>query len=151
MAAKTLGETMQGHPFVMMPLQPDGPVLTALQEGHLHPRDLALLLVLIHNMDPLTGRVWMTGAELAAAMGHRTPCVVLRCIRRLKQQGLVAKGLDRRNPRRWFWCVNPEAVACSGGSLRRYQQIDQFAVATDRLEPGRRRRARQPSDLDQAA
>lgn len=142
MAAKSLGETMRGHPFVMVPLQPDGPVLTALREGRLHPRDLALLMVLIHNMDPLTGRVWMAGADLAAAMGHRTPCVVLGSIRRLKREGLVAKGLDRRNPRRWFWCVNPMAIACSGGSLRRWKQIDQFAMATDRLEPGRRRRAR---------
>lgn len=128
-----LSDVMYGQPFAMLPLLgPDSPALVALQADRLHPRDLALLWVLIQHLDWRTGRIWMNHAQLAAAMGHRATGTVVRCITRLKAEGLVARGRDKKDPRRWFWCLNPMTVASSGGKHRRDVQILQFEEAAER-------------------
>lgn len=133
MASESLSDVMYGQPFSMLPLLgPDSPALVALRSDRLHPRDLALLWVLIQHVDWRTGRIWMNHEQLAAAMGHQATGTVVKCITRLKAEGLVARGRDKRDPRRWFWCLNPMTVASSGGKHRRTVQILQFEEAAER-------------------
>jgi len=115
--------------FAMVPLDPDGPLLVALKEGQLHPRDLAVLWVLVSRLDWRSGRAWVTTADLAAALGHAKRNTVAGSLARLKRLALVAKGIDRRDPRRRFWCVNPLLVAATGGPHRRRLQDLQFRDA----------------------
>ena len=116
--------------FAMVPLDERGPLLGALRDGRLLGRDVAVLWALIANLDWRTGRSWITSAELAAALGHTRTETVLQSLARLRREGLVARGADRRDPRRRFWCVSP-AVACTGGKHRRQQQWRQFAAALE--------------------
>lgn len=133
MARKSLGEVMKGWPFCMVPLGADAPALAALRQGGLQPRDLALLLALIHNLDPVSGRCWLSPAELAAQLGHNQIRGVNQSIRRLRHEGLIARGKDRHSQRHsgraHFLCVNPHAVACTGGAHRRALQVAQFEAA----------------------
>lgn len=117
--------------FAMVPLEPDGPLLTALRNGELHPRDLAVLWCLLSRVDWRSGRAWVTTADLAAAMGHEKTNTVAAALARLKRLSLVAKGIDKRDPRRWFWCVNPWVVAATGGPHRRKMQDLQFRLALE--------------------
>jgi hypothetical protein len=116
--------------FAMVPLDPDGPLLVALKEGQLHPRDLAVLWCLLARLDWRSGRAWVTTADLAAAMGHEKTNTVCAALARLKRLALVAKGIDKRDPRRRFWCVNP-LVAATGGPHRRKMQDLQFRLALE--------------------
>ncbi len=133
MVHKPLCEVMKGQPFCMVPLGADAPALAAVREGRLQPRDLALLLVLIHNIEPLTGRCWLTTTELAAQLGHNQLRGVNQSIRRLRNEGLIARGTDRHADRHSgrvrFWCVDPYTVACTGGAHRRAMQVAQFEAA----------------------
>lgn len=132
MARKPLGEVMKGAPFCMVPLGADAPALAALRLGFLQPRDLALLLALIHNLDPLTGRCWLSPFELAEQLGHHQIRGVNQSISRLRREGLIARGRDRhveRHPREHFWCVNPHVVACTGGAHRRAMQVVQIEAS----------------------
>lgn len=114
--------------FAMVPLDPDGPLLVALKEGQLHPRDLAVLWCLLARLDWRSGRAWVTTADLAAAMGHEKTNTVAAALARLKRLAMVAKGIDKRSGRR-FWCVNPWLVAATGGPHRRRLQDLQFRDA----------------------
>ena len=118
-----------GASFAMLPLDERGPLLEALKEGRLLGRDVAALWVLIAHLDWRTGRSWITSAELAAAIGHTHPASVRKSLARLRREGLVARGADKRT-RRQFWCISP-AVACSGGKVRRQQQWQQFLRALE--------------------
>lgn len=152
MADRPLGEVMRGQPFVMVPLLPHGPALEALRSGRLHPRDMAVLWILLNNFNPLTGRVWMKPSELAEAMGHKSSCVVMKAIGRLKREGLVARGYDKVDTRRWFWALDPFAIGCTGGSHRRQMQICQFQAAQGKLEPRRHPpKRRKPASTDAQA
>lgn len=117
-----------GSPFAMVPLDPDGPLLTALRDGDLHPRDLAVLWALVARLDWRTGRAWASANDLAAAIGHETPAHAKGSLRRLKRLGLVASGVDRKDSSRVFLCVNP-LVAVAGGPNRREWQRRQFEQA----------------------
>lgn len=119
--------------FAMVPLDPDGPVVAALRERQLQPRDMAALWLLLVHLDWRSGRCWASSRDLAAAMGHRDPAHVVHSLARLKRLGLVAKGHDKRDPRRLYWCVNPWLVAATGGRHRRWLQQLQFEQAMDRL------------------
>jgi hypothetical protein len=130
MAEEQLSEGM-GAAFAMVPLEPSGPLLVALRDGHLMPRDVALLWVLVAHLDWRTGRAWVNSAELAAAMGHTRTETVVRSLARLRRAGMVAKGSDKRDPRRRFWCVCPWAVAATGGKHRRRLQWLQFSAALE--------------------
>jgi hypothetical protein len=44
-----------GGAFAMVPLEPDGPLLAALRDGELHPRDLAVLWALVARLDWRSG------------------------------------------------------------------------------------------------
>ena len=116
--------------FAMVPLEPEGPLLGALREGRLLGRDLAVLWLLINHLDWRTGRSWITSAELAGALGHTRTETVLQSLARLRREGLLARGADKRDPRRRYWCISP-AVACSGGKVRRQQQWQQFLRALE--------------------
>ena len=109
----------------------DHPALVGLKEGRLHPRDLCVLWILLVHQDWRTGRIWLSLDDVADAMGHRTPGAVRHCIRRLKTEGLVARGFDKRDPRRRFWCLNP-LVCSSGGKHRQTMQALQFGEASER-------------------
>lgn len=117
-----------GSAFAMLPLQPDGPLLVALRDGQLHPRDLAVLWCLLARLDWRSGRAWVSTTDLAAAMGHEKTNTVAASLARLRRLGLVAKGTDKRS-RRPFWCVNPLLVASTGGQHRRQRQQLQFVDA----------------------
>ena len=119
-----------GASFAMLPIDERGPLLEALKEGRLLGRDVAALWVLINHLDWRTGRSWITSAELAGALGHTRTETVLQSLARLRREGLLARGADRRDPRRRYWCISP-AVACSGGKVRRQQQWQQFLRALE--------------------
>jgi hypothetical protein len=111
----------------MVPLEPDGPLLVALREGQLPPRDLAVLWCLLARLDWRSGRCWASTTDLATAMGHEKTNTVAASLARLRRLGLVAKGMDKRS-RRPFWCLNP-VLATTGGKHRRQRQHLQFADA----------------------
>jgi len=138
MARKTLGEMM--GPFVMFRLVPESPyglVGWHLKERRIQSRDVTLLFLMIENFNPVSGRIWMTAQDMADALGHRTTSGIVPSLSRLKQAGLIAKGLEPKDPRRWFYCVNPD-VCCTGGSLIRARQQEQFLRASERWEQGRK-------------
>ncbi|MCP9891943.1 hypothetical protein KBY57_12900 [Cyanobium sp. Aljojuca 7D2] len=116
--------------FAMVPLAPEGPLLVALREGRLLGRDIAVLWLLMARLDWRTGRAWASPAELAAAMGNSCPGRVQESLARLRREALVARGSDKRDPRRRFWCINP-AVAATGGKHRRALQWAQFQRALE--------------------
>lgn len=117
-----------GGAFAMVPLEPDGPLLAALRDGDLHPRDLAVLWVLLARLDWRSGRAWVSSQDLAAAIGHDRTNTVNGSLARLRHLGMVAKGQDKRS-RQLFWCVNPVVVAATGGQHRREMQRRQFMAA----------------------
>jgi len=119
-----------GSPFALLPLEPDGPLLAALRDGLLHPRDLAVLWVLLARLDWRSGRAWVSSQDLAAAIGHDRTNTVNGSLARLRRLGMVAKGQDKRD-RRPFWCVNPVSVAATGGPQRRERQRWQFWEACE--------------------
>lgn len=125
--AEQLSDGM-GRPFAMVPLDPDGPLLTALRDGELHPRDLAVLWALVARLDWRSGRAWTTASDLATALGHKSPAHARGALRRLKRLGFVATGADRRDPSQRFLCVNP-LVAATGGKHRRHRLYRQFEDA----------------------
>ena len=117
--------------FAMLPLEPEGPLLVALREGQLHPRDLAILWCLVARLDWRSGRAYATTADLAAAIGHEQTNTVCGALARLRRLGLVAKAQETRDRRRIYWCVNPFLVAATGGKHRRQLQLRQFAAALE--------------------
>ena len=114
----------------MVPLEPEGPLLVALRDGRLMGRDLAVLWALVARLDWRTGRAWVSTTELAAAIGHSRLDTVQQSLARLRREALVARGADKRDPRRRFWCINP-AVAATGGKHRRAMQWQQFERALE--------------------
>lgn len=138
MPRETLRETI--GPFVMVLLSPEsscGLVGSHLKGGRIQPRDVTLLFLMIENFHPVSGRVWMTVQDMAENMGHSTTSGIAPSLSRLKKAGLIAKGLEPKDPRRWFYCINPE-VCCTGGSLIRARQEEQFLRASERWEEGRK-------------
>jgi hypothetical protein len=113
--------------FAMVPL-PQGPLIEALRERRIKPADMALLWLLVSRLDWRTGRAWVRVADLATDLGHSRLSTAYQALARLRAEGLVARGADKRDPRRVFWCVNPE-VACCGGKHRRKLQWYQFVGA----------------------
>jgi hypothetical protein len=119
-----------GSSFALVPLLPDGPLLEALRDGQLYPRDFAVLWALLARLDWRSGRAWVTTTDLAAAIGHERTNTVSGSLARLRRLGLVAKGMDKRS-RRPFLCVDPSLVASTGGHHRRRLQRLQFTAALE--------------------
>jgi hypothetical protein len=117
--------------FAMVPLEPEGPLLVALRDGRLLGRDIAVLWLLVARLNWRTGRAWVSTAELASAMGNSCPRRVQESLARLRREALVARGTDKREPKRVFWCVNPLLVAATGGKHRRERQYQQFQMALE--------------------
>lgn len=119
-----------GVPFVMVPIQgTDSPALVALREGLLKPRDLAVLFALLQSVTWQTGRIYLSTAELAAAVGVPSIEPVGQSLTRLKRAGFIARGQEANNKRRAFWCINPWVIGSSGGKNRRCAQEWQFEAA----------------------
>ena len=119
-------------PFAMLWIGPGGAVPMALAEGRLQPGDLAVLWLLLAHTDWRSGRSWAEAEELSAAMGDVTPEVVEGALARLRREGVIARGSDKRSPKRVFWCFDPLKVAATGGRYRRARQFEQFAAAVAR-------------------
>ena len=115
----------------MVPLEPEGPLLVALRDGRLLGRDFAVLWLLVARLDWRTGRAWVSTAELAAAIGNSCPGRVQESLARLRKETLVARGTDKRESKRVFWCVNPLLVAATGGKHRRQLRLQQFERALE--------------------
>lgn len=123
MSRRQLSDGM-GYAFAMVPLEPNGLMITALREGRLQARDAATLQALLAHLDWRSGRCWLSIAGLADASGrswHSTQ----QSLGRLRREGLVARGTDKRNPSLRFWCIHP-GVAVTGGALRRERCLQQF-------------------------
>lgn len=114
--------------FAMVPIEPAGPLMTALREGRIQRGDIALVWALLSHVDWRSGRTWATTTELAATLGSE-PEVVEQALARLQREALVARGADVRQPIRKFWCVNPFAIGSTGGKHRRERQYQQFLRA----------------------
>jgi hypothetical protein len=117
--------------FAMVPvIGAVDPVLEALREGRLLPRDVAVLWAVLQHIDWRSGRIWLSARQVGEALGHPPGNdEAARSLNRLRKAGLLARGADKRDPSRVFWCVDP-SVASTGGKHRRLQQRLQFLEAT---------------------
>lgn len=114
--------------FVMLHLTRDlDAVLAAVSRRDLEPRDLAVLVGLIANMDRM-GKVRSTSAAIAACLGV-SPSLAGKSITRLRQQSIIAKVYDRKTGETYF-LVNPY-VASIGGPQRRGHLWAQFKAALE--------------------
>ena len=127
--AEALSDGMPAGGFGMVPIYgPDAPLLTAIRERRLQPRDGTTVLALLQHLDWRSGRCYASPAELAKA-ARFDPDQMRHSLRRLRLEGLVARGVDQRT-RRPFWCFSP-ALAATGGKYRRLQQWSQFNGARE--------------------
>ena len=127
--AEALSEGMGPDGFAMVAIAgADAPVLAAIRERRLQPRDGTTVLALLMHLNWKSGRVYATPAELAAA-ARFDPDQMHHSLRRLRLQGFLAKGIDRKSGRP-FWCFCP-ALAVTGGRHRRQQQWAQFTEALE--------------------
>jgi len=127
--AEALSDGMPAGGFAMVPIYgPDAPLLTAIRERRLQPRDGTTVMALLQHLDWRSGRCYATPAELAEA-ARFDPDQMRHSLRRLRLEGLVARGVDQRT-RRPFWCFSP-ALAATGGKHRRLQQWIQFNEALE--------------------
>lgn len=128
--AEQLSDGMPGV-FAMVSIGGPDPVIEALREGQVLPRDMAVLWVVLQNLNWRSGRCWLSAREVGEALGHPPGNDEAgRSLNRLKRAGLVARGADKQDPSRIFWCVSP-VVASTGGKHRRHLQHLQFAAALE--------------------
>ena len=126
---EALSDGMPPDGFAMLPIHgADAPLLTAIRERRLQPRDGTTVLALVQHLDWRSGRCYATPAELAEAARFDAD-QMRHSLRRLRLEGLVARGVDQKT-RRPFWCFHP-AVAATGGKHRRLQQRLQFTEALE--------------------
>ena len=127
--AEALSDGMPAGGFGMVPIYgPDAPLLTAIRERRLQPRDGTTVLALLQHLDWRSGRCYATPAELAEAARFEIG-QMHHSLKRLRLEGLVARGVDQKT-RRPFWCFCP-ALAATGGKHRRLQQWSQFTEARE--------------------
>lgn len=125
--AERLSEGMSA--FAMVPIRGEAsPLLEAIRDRRLQPRDGTTLLALLMHLDWRSGRCYASTAELAAAVRFEIG-QMQHSLKRLRVEGLVARGVDQKT-RRHFWCISP-LVASTGGKHRRLQQLLQFEAALE--------------------
>jgi len=115
--------------FAMVPIGgEDSPLLEAIRERRLQPRDGTTFLALLMHLEWRSGRCYASTAELAAAVRFEIG-QMQHSLKRLRAEGLVARGADQKTGQR-FWCIAP-AMASTGGKHRRLQQRLQFEAALE--------------------
>jgi len=120
---------MPAEGFAMLAIAgADAPLLTAIRERRLQPRDGTTVLALVQHLEWRSGRVYATPAELAEA-ARFDPDQMRHSLRRLRLEGLVARGIDQKSGRP-FWCFCPALVATRGRRWRERQWI-QFSQALE--------------------
>jgi hypothetical protein len=101
-------------------------VIGGMRHKRLQPRDLAVLMALMTEMNWRNGKVEITQRALAEQLGiQETNCST--SIRRLQSQRLVARMRDPRSGNTYF-LINPRLVAV-GGPQRRGFLLQQFDEA----------------------
>ena len=87
-----------------------------MRDPDLQPRDVAILLCLIGEMDPGTGRVNLATSELAKLCGVRQSNVSLS-LSRLKKKLLVINRRDKAT-KGFYMLVNPDFASVGGNRTR---------------------------------
>lgn len=124
-----LSDGMPAGGFGMVPIYgADAPLLTAIRERRLQPRDGTTVLALVQHLDWRSGRVYATPAQLAAAARFDIG-QMHHSLRRLRLEGFLARGIDQKSGR-IFWCFCPGLVATRGQRWRERQWL-QFAKAVE--------------------
>ena len=127
--AEPLSAGMAAEGFAMLAIAgADAPLLTAIRERRLQPRDGSTVLALVQHLEWRSGRVYATPAQLAAA-ARFDPDQMRHSLRRLRLQGFLAKGIDQKSGRP-FWCLSPALVATRGRRCRE-RQWAQFMEAME--------------------
>jgi hypothetical protein len=103
-------------------------VVDLIRSKRIHFGDLGLLLLLIQQMDPNTGRANITPAALADHIG-RDPVQARRMIAVLLRHQLIARWKDPQTGQRCF-LIHPY-IASVGGPQRRGYLWKQFSEAID--------------------
>ena len=94
-----------------------------MRDPDLKPRDVAILMALIGEMDPQTGRINLAVSELARRCGIVQSTVALS-ISRLKKKLLVINRQDR-DSKAYYMLVNPD-LASQGAPSQRSMKYKQF-------------------------
>ena len=127
--AEPLSAGMPAEGFAMLAIAgADAPLLRSIRERRLQPRDGTTVLALVQHLEWRSGRVYATPAELAAAARFEIG-QMHHSLRRLRLEGLVARGIDQKSGRP-FWCFCPALVATRGRRWRERQWI-QFTEAME--------------------
>jgi DNA-binding MarR family transcriptional regulator len=100
----------------------------ALADKRLEPRDLAVLLILLGHMNWRSGRVNITQKALAQQINVSSSNVCMS-IKRLRQEQLIARAVDKSSGNRYF-LINPR-LASVGSPQRRGHLFQQFDEALD--------------------
>lgn len=102
--------------------------IDALKTKRLQPRDLAVLMAVLGNMNWRSGRAKITASGLATQMGIlRSNCVT--SIGRLRKELLISRVADPHTGENYY-LVNPK-VAAVGGPQRRGHLWAQFKASLE--------------------
>ncbi len=124
-----LSAGMPAEGFAMLAIAgADAPLLAAIRERRLQPRDGTTVLALVQHLEWRSGRVYASPAELAAAARFEIG-QMHHSLRRLRLEGFLARGIDQQSGRP-FWCFCPALVATRGRRWRERQWV-QFTEALD--------------------
>lgn len=110
----------------MFPEEVSVSVIGALRDKLLQPRDLAVLLALMAELNWRNGRVEITQRALALHMGIKE-CDCGASVRRLQSLRFVARMKDLRSGNTYF-LINPRLLTV-GGPQRRGHLLQQFDEA----------------------
>lgn len=100
----------------------------ALADKRLQPRDLAVLLVLLSNVNWRSGRINITQRSLAQQINTPESNVWLS-IKRLRAELLIARAVDKASGHSYF-LINPR-LASVGSPQRRGHLFQQFDEAVE--------------------
>lgn len=98
----------------------------ALADKRLEPRDLAVLLILLGNMNWRSGRINVTQRALAQQINISSSNVCMS-IKRLRKEKLIARAVDQTSGHTYF-LINPR-LASVGSTQRRGHLFQQFDEA----------------------
>lgn len=102
--------------------------IDGLKTKRLQPRDLAVLMAVLGNVNWRSGRANVTPNGLAIQMGIlRSNCVT--SISRLRKELLISRVVDRHTGENYY-LINPR-VAAVGGSQRRGHLWAQFEASLE--------------------
>lgn len=130
MAEAALSAGMGPSGFAMLAIaEAESPLLHALRERRLQPRDGTTLLALVQHVQWRSGRVYASTAELAASVAFE-PGQMAHSLKRLRLEGFIARGVDRETSRP-YWCFDPKLIATRGPRwrVRMAEQFDRCRAA----------------------